>query len=87
MCHYTGTVAGKKGSRVTISVCDDAGINSLIETESSTPRSNPSTPTLGAWTIWDLTLSTTCKILCCQTTFHTAKLCMISASSQTPTRS
>lgn len=60
MCHYTGTVAGKKGSRVTISVCDDAGINGLIETEEFNAEIQPVDPdtrrvdSLGTHIIYDM---------------------------------
>jgi hypothetical protein len=46
MCHYTGSVAGKKGSRVTLSVCKQAGINGLIETEAFAAEIQPMDPTV-----------------------------------------
>jgi hypothetical protein len=48
MCHYTGSVAGKKGSRVTISVCNEAGMNGLIETDEFDAEIQPVDPTVGA---------------------------------------
>jgi hypothetical protein len=47
MCHYTGSVAGKKGSRVTISVCNEAGMNGLIETEEFDAEIQPVDATVG----------------------------------------
>ncbi len=47
MCHYTGSVAGKKGSRVTISVCNEAGMNGLIETDEFNAEIQPVNPTVG----------------------------------------
>ena len=42
MCHYTGSVTGKKGSTVTISVCNEGGISQgLLKRTISTPRFNP----------------------------------------------
>ena len=59
MCHYTGTVQGKKDSRVTISVCDEAGINGLIETGDFAAEIQPVDPSvslnnLGSHIIYDM---------------------------------
>jgi len=59
MCHYTGEVAGKKGSRVTISVCNEAGMNGLIETDEFDAEIQPVDPTvdvnnLGSHIIYDM---------------------------------
>ena len=59
MCHYTGTVAGRKDSRVTISVCDEAGINGIVETMDWVAEIQPVDPTasvnsLGSHIIYDM---------------------------------
>jgi len=61
MCHYRGEVAGRKGSSVTISVCNDAGINGLIQTDDFEAEIRPVDPVaevrvsnLGSHIIYDM---------------------------------
>jgi hypothetical protein len=59
MCHYTGSVTGKKGSTVTISVCNEGGISGLIETDDFHAEIQPVGPTrsvssLGSHIIYDM---------------------------------
>jgi len=59
MCHYTGSVVGKKDSTVTISVCNEGGINGVIETDDFHAEIQPVNPTclvsaLGGHIIYDM---------------------------------